>query len=470
MEIMYVRKIFQKYPLISLLLTSILTISACGGDNGGSAPEIEEEVQPVPIIGEVLDIKGVVSFGQTIAAADGNSEQAPGQANFWDLDSNFSIIDGYDDQFDGALNIDVTVDAVTESFPNDQTEAEVSYYGPLMGSAEGVKGVEVSSGAQRAYIYGTHENYLQQSIDLTTTTNPTVLTWSSVLGSNEVYGISGVTHYYRAVLRDGDGNLLANLYEINESGASGTPGTADISAYTGQVVTLSFEVRRHSGYVAIDDVSVTDDVATQFIANGDFATGDLTGWTAREPSTVQNVTSGTRVLNGIEVTRSFYTVPNKTWGRWVDVYTNPTASDIVAKITYNSNLGSDSDGIIYETPNTNGKGLTTWDGDNSDRDVGFAFGSAEEIYFLSEDGIGNGNGDDDLSWSYNVTIPAGGTVSIVNFIVMNGTDTSDIATDITARATDIDNDVAAIVNGYSSDVQYRHGMTQKQLDTVINMN
>lgn len=455
-----------KYLGITLLTAGALQLSACGGGNDGPR---------APVLRQDSSIMGVSSFNQNVAAQDGETEDGgPGQANYWDIENDFSLDDGGDDQFDDALEISISSNGgVTfTGFPSDVSETELMFYGPELGSAAGVITASVSdnditNGLFTAHLHGTHDSRLQQTLDLSGALTPLSLTWAGNVDNGQ-RELSDTTFYYRVVLRDTGGALLATLYNEDQTGTTGTFGSADISAFAGQTVVLAFEARAYGETSRIDDVSVNDG-ATEYVSNGDFETGDLSGWTANDLVTSQNISMGVRVLEGIEVVRSFYTVPNNSWGRWVDVYTNPDAADANITIRYNSNLGSDGAGIIYFTPGSNNRGLSSWDGDNSDRDVGFAFGNADLVEFLSDDGIGNSNGDDDIDVSYNVTIPAGGSIAIVNFIVMNGIDTADTATDINARATEIDNEVNAIINGYGRDGQYQDGMTQAQIDAVINM-
>jgi hypothetical protein len=156
------------------------------------------------------------------------------------------------------------------------------------------------------------------------------------------------------------------------------------------------------------------------------------------------------------------------WARWVDVFENNTGSPIINTVTYSTNLGSDGYGIIYNTPNTANKALTTWDGDASDRDIGFVFGNATTVTFTSDDDLGNGNGDDNVYHTFDITVPAGGRVAIVNFMIMNGTDTGSTAADVTDLATDIDAEAKLIVDNIWTDGQYLTGMTQEQIDAIVN--
>ncbi len=277
-------------------------------------------------------------------------------------------------------------------------------------------------------------------------------------------------------MRDGGGALLATLYSQDSDGNvsgtgtfSGSSGSANITAYKGQTVQLSFEATGdYYGYsTKIDDVSVLDGGSTQYVSNGGFES-DMTGWTTNVVNSSTNFTSGLRSLDGLSVHRSFYTVPDKLWGRWVDVYQNNTASPITVTINYYTNFGSDNYGIIYNTPGTSGKAITSWDGSAKDRDFGMVYGTANNVAYTSATALNTGDGSEDFNVSYHVTIPAGGQKSIVNFILMDGTDTGLAAVDTTAMATEIDTAAAAIVANFRSDSQYRDGMTQAQIDSIIN--
>ena len=465
-------------PLASLLL------AACGGSSGGdSAPASPPATAAATLtLGVATATAGVTIINQTVATTDtdggSNPYQVfPGQANYWDIDRDFSLSDGYDDQFDGALNVSVSVDAGSTfaSFPYDQQKSELTWYTPQVGSADGLKGVAVAdasyqtpvNGSKSAYITtATADTRLQQTLNLTAATGTVTLTWGGSLRTGSANITQADPSDFKVVLRDANGLLLATLYDYN---LDGNWGSADITAYAGQTVQLSFEATGDWGSNAtqIDDVSVVDGISAEHVVNGGFE-ADLTGWTTNVVNTSTNFTSGVRTLNGLDVQRSFYTIPNKSWGRWVDVYKNNTASPIIATIQYYSNFGSDGAGIVYNTPNTSGKSITSWDGSASDRDFGMVYGTANNVSYTSATALNAYNsGSGDITVSYNVTVPAGGQVAIVNFIVMDGTDTG-LAADINAKATEIDNAAAAIVANFKTDVQYRNGMTQAQIDSIIN--
>ncbi len=460
----------KKVLSVLAVMAVAAVLPGCGDDiTNTTTTEVTEVINVV-----AAPPKNNTVFLQTLASTDGDGDGdvAPGQANYWDIDTDFSLDDGSDDQFDGALHI--VIDGTY--FPWNQHQDELTFSGPAMGAAEGAKTVSVSDGTNQWYsaISGTYSAYLhpvtearlQQTVVLTAATGTVTLDWTEDVRAYNG-DIPGKTGAYRAALRDTSGNLLETL-SIERDTDTWNSYSVDLTPYRGSTVVLSFELSAAYEPTLIDDVSITDSNATEFVTNGDFETGNLTGWTANAPSEKQNMTSGERRVEGLRVTRSFYTVPNKLWGRWVDVYENKTTAAISRTITYNTDLGSDGWGIIYSTPSTSNRALTAWDGDESDRDIGLVFGNADTTTFTSDTALGAGNGSDNIDVTYDITVPAGGKVAIVNFIIMTGTDTGRTAVDITATADEVDAAALAIVTGYRTDSQYTAGMTQEQKDAVVN--
>nr|AER23908.1 hypothetical protein var025 [Variovorax sp. HH01] len=446
---------------------------------------------PAPELATATSLPAGTRFLQTIAATDGDRYIAPGQANVWDLRRDFSLGDGGDDQFDGALQLLVEVQGASDVFPSNQTYAELTALGPEMGPADGVKSVSFTddtaflNGAGRyAYLHPGVAVRLQQTLNLTGAVGPAIsVTWNGTPApGNTGSPLSDPDQYGQVVVRDTAGALLATLFRSDGSGVTGTWGSASLAAFAGQTVVLSFEQRvwANSPYedsqtlagTAIDKVSVKDSADAEFVVNGDFE-AQGTGWTVMSSKAAQNVSTGTRTLKGLEVQRTFYTQPNLLWARMTDVFHNPTAAPIVAKATYRTNLGSDGLGIIYPTPGATGKALTTWDYKSNnaglgDRDVGFAFGSADVVYYLSDPALGARQGSDDIRFSFDISVPAGGTLTLMNFVVMSGTDTGLTATDINARATEVDTQLADIASNFRTNFIYQRGLTQVQLDTLKN--
>ncbi|MDA8099749.1 MAG: hypothetical protein M0042_08990 [Nitrospiraceae bacterium] len=476
-----------------LVLAAIVSLSACGGGGGGGGTDAGQNTNPPGTTppawqGTLVTSPAatpIASFTQSIPSQDTGgafNEIFPGSANVWTMDQDLALIDGFDLQFNYALYLVVG----TTPFPADQNAAELTYFTPVLGTAEGVKVAAVSNGATldlaglgissavagnyAAFLNATSDSRLQQTLDLTAATGTITVNWREAV-SVDPGGLPGYVPSYRVVLRSTDG---AELKELLADPAITAPlnYSKDISAYKGQKVVLSFEERSSTSpfgqaYAVIDSVSVTDG-ATEYATNGNFETGDMTGWTTNTPAEIQNITSGLRTVEDLAVQRSFYTVPNKLWGRWVDVFRNPTAAAIAKTVTYETWLGSDGAGIIYYAPGTNDRALTSWD-TMGGRDVGLVFGNAKSVTFTSDDGTGT-TGSGIITVAYDITVPAGGSVAIVNFVIMDGVDTGQIAPldDYTKKAADIDTAAAAIVSGFWTDEQYRTGMTQEQVDGVKN--
>jgi hypothetical protein len=494
----------------SLTMVGSAVLAGCGGGGGSgsggflfpaasgaapspaSPPEVAPPVPaPVPDPGPVVpaapelatptSLPAGTAFLQTIAATDGDPAIAPGQANIWDLSEDFVINDGGDDQFDGALHLSVNVGETQEDFPTDQTYQELTAMGPEMGASDGVKAVSFTSDVnfsqntgRYAFLHAGAEVRLQQILNLGSAVGPGIsLAWAGIPSAgNTGNPLSDPAQYGQVVVRDTAGALLATLFRADANGASGTWGSASLTAFIGQTVVLSFEQRVWASGSTIDTVSVKDTANTEFVVNGDFE-AEGSGWTVLATKVSQNVRTGVRTLNGLEVQRTFYTQPNLLWARMADVFRNPTAAPIEAVVSYATNLGSDSWGIIYPTPGATQKALSTWDyksngGVAGDRDVGFAFGAADVVDYRSDTALGARAGSDDVLFKFNISVPAGGSVTLLNFVVMSGTDTGLTATDVTARATEVDTQLVDIANNFRTNFAYQRGLTQAQLDTAKN--
>ena len=150
------------------------------------------------------------------------------------------------------------------------------------------------------------------------------------------------------------------------------------------------------------------------------------------------------------------------------MFSNPTAADITKTITYYTDLGNDHCGIFTIHPAQATEPLPAGTEAKDDRDIGYVFGNAASVTLLRLPHSNSRNGNDDVYSTYDITVPAGGKVAIVNFLLMSGTDTGQAAADITALATDIDTVAADIVANFRTDTQYRRGMTQDQIDAIVN--
>lgn len=398
----------------------------------------------------------------------------PGQANFWDLRPDFCIGDGWNSQFAGALALRVKVGNSSEGFDGNQVFADLTPLGPEMTEADGMKVVSITTDPQfqsngvAAFLHPVPDARLQQTLDLRQAVGPVNLAWTGkpgVLRGN----FNDETAFMQVVLRDTSGGLLQTLYKIDSSGPSGPPGFAWLTAYVGQVVVLSFEQCKCGQGTSIEMVSVDDSAprSRSFIVNGDFSAG-LSGWTVSQTRGVQNIRSGVKVLRDLKVQRTFYAQPNQLWGRTTDTFHNPSASPITARLTYTSFLGSYGAGVIYPPAGAPLKALTVWDGMGNCRDAGIVFGAADGVAYTSAVTLNASDGDHTVAVQFDVTVPAGGTVTLANFLILTGTNTWIGATSTAARATEVDMQAAAIAANFRTDVLYQRGLTQQQLDTLKN--
>jgi len=443
----------------------------CGGngDGGGDA-----------ILGTPSQNPGTTIIRQQVPVEDENDGTFVGYANYWDLYNDFAISDGSDDQFDDALELTVGSD----EFPDDQSYSELAWMTPDLTSADGLPIPAVAdsvygsyaaySGTYALYLPGGPEESVFQDLDLSAAAGTVSIQWWDYVSNTYSNFENDPNHGYSVVIMSADTNShLETLFSYDvDTTTKWTLREADLTDYAGEVVRLAFQFTG-SGYgtnamVAVDDVSVTDTEDAEFVANGGFEAGDLTGWDYVEPVYSTNFTSGARTLDGLSVTRSFFTYPSQLWARYVDVFENTTGEAIATTVEYYTNLGSDYYGIIYYTPETDERALTTWDGDSSDRDIGLVFGQADEVEFTSDTKLGGENGDDSIYHRYGIDVPAGGKVAIVNFVIMTGEDTGETATDINAVATQVDRAAQDIVDNFWDDGIYRDGMTQEQIDAIIN--
>lgn len=249
-----------------IALMAIVPLAGCGDDDN-----VVPLATPGPTLGVLISspsVSPVTIFGQSLASNDpdtnGNGWIAPfpGQANVWDIQADFNLGDGADDQFDGALVL--TVGAT--GFPSDQVYGELTFYTPTMGARQGMMlaaasdggltGYSAITGTYSAFLNSTSDSRLQKTLNLTAATAPVTLDW----GHNVSLGLApwgnpipGYVPQFRVVVRNSAGTELEELFATTLT----TAGTysADLSAYAGQSIVLSFEHSNPSGawspYLAI---------------------------------------------------------------------------------------------------------------------------------------------------------------------------------------------------------------------------
>jgi|GEM_PF-2579619 len=133
--------------------------------------------------------------------------------------------------------------------------------------------------------------------------------------------------------------------------------------------------------------------------------------------------------NPINVQRSVFVPSNDQFARWVQTFHNTNATDQKITMAVTTNLGSDSNTKIVTTSG----GTTTvgtadtwattfqnWSGTtSSDPRLGHVFAGTGATQQLSA--VHFADGDDNPFWGYTFTVPAGGTVAIVNYVTAQPT-------------------------------------------------
>ena len=477
-------------------------------------------------------LRGITIFPQTTPALDGVPELFPGQANFWDIDPDIAQLDGFWNQFEGnlLLAIDDLGGAGEELFPLDQSFAELTFMTPLLSDLDGLTVAAVADhagyagpdptsaivfdplveGARSAWLNATADSRLQQTLDLRQSSAPLTLSWRDeflVQSGGFFDAPEDDIPYYRVVATDLATGVRRVVFDAPRSARDVVETapvsrtrenrTADLDEFAGQQLVLSFELRGGhqllddatylGSYALIDNVSLRDGANAEHVFNGDFESG-MTGWATNSVQQSQNLRSAPRTVNGLTVTRHFYTVPNQLWARWTDVLENPTEAPITRRVVLRTFLGSAFKGIIYLDDAINPRALTSWDGtalvDVPDRDIGLVFGSPAIVFGnslpnitasnegvsanISASALDTEDGSDTIDIVHDVTIPAGGRVTLVHFALMSGENTGATASDITARATTIDREIADILTNFCSNPRYRDGMTATQLASLQN--
>lgn len=468
----------------SISVVAAAVLAGCGGGSDGeggsdgAAPD-DPSAPPsgaLPEFASATALPVTTAFAQTVEPADYTRGMAPGQANLFDLRPDFAIADGFGDQFDGALALEIEIAGTTIPFPADQAYADLTALGPEMDAGDGVRAVTFTTdpswvlGAPgSAVLHPVRGACLQQAIDLSGLAPQRVdLTWSG----NSAAGAANFPDepfHVQVVVYDMDGRAHV-LYRRDATGTTGHWGLASLDAFSGQRVVLSFEQSAPSGVTVLDDVSVLAPLTmTEHVTNGNFAAGAV-GWQVPPLRVAQNVRSGVRAVPGLgSVQRSFYTQPDALWGRMADVFTNGSGSALRARITYRTNLGSNGAGVVYPVPGAAGRALGTWDAAMNDRDAGLVFGAgATATGFRSPTRVDRDDGSDQIDVAFDIDVPAGGSVTLLNFVVLTGMASARRHVTTDGRAEEVDAIAADIANNFRTKLAYQRGLTREQLDTLLN--
>lgn len=456
-----------------------------GGSTGPTGPT-------GPTLGQPTDLVGFLSFQQVVPVSDPDRLR-PGVANVWDLQPDLSLADGGDDQFDGALALRVgtlptrppTWDSVLaeldglDAFGPVDLPGGIRFYTPLVKDglvAAAADPFLPARGAASARLLPWVSGRLSQTVDLGDAAGAVQLSLLRYYELSTHFPGLDATAWRVRLLDPATGAVLRTVEEATGNAGSAVGVlTADLSDLAGRQVQLAIENRSERD-AFVDDVSIRDGggAGAERVRNGDFETGDLSGWTASVLSSQPSglATAAPQPLAGLAVTRAFHATPTSPWGRWVDTFHNSGAAELTRDVAYDINLGSDGCAIVSDTPGAAGA-ITAWDATGGDRDVALVAGSghrAGSILYRSATSLDGCEGDERVFVVHRITVPAGGTVSLAHYVVMTGVDTGSLATtaDVAARATLADEQARDIVEHYGTQAAFRDGMTEEELDSVGN--
>ena len=129
-------------------------------------------------------------------------------------------------------------------------------------------------------------------------------------------------------------------------------------------------------------------------------------------------------IGGLSVSRKVFVPSNDEFARWLNVFTNNTGAAISFSMVTSNNLGSDANTVLVTTSDGDAVAEATdlwitsfqnFSGTNStDPRLGQVLQGPDAGTPLS--GVNFVNGDDNPFWSYAVTVAAGQTAIIANFV------------------------------------------------------
>ncbi len=141
---------------------------------------------------------------------------------------------------------------------------------------------------------------------------------------------------------------------------------------------------------------------------------------------------GPNTLNGVRVTRRVYVPTAGLFARYLETLENPGATDVTVSVRVFSNLGSDSSTRIIVAPSaTNNRYAVTAD-NGSDPALAHVFGGTGGAVSATTQYIAN---NDNAIYTWSVTVPAGGRVSLLHYAVQRArSDTAAATTQAEALA------------------------------------
>jgi hypothetical protein len=426
----------------------------------------------------------------------------PGDRNTWDLDPGFALQGGgYFDPFQRAMQLQVGLPATpptADSLPGDlgpgvlpfpynpldgQRWSELQFTTPVVARGAGQLAALVASPntlfGMEVVLAGSLglpaaggalvPTRLSQTVDLTGVAAPLTLGWRQH-GLVRDGSIPGPAHSWQVVVRNAaDGSVLTTAPPGNAV-AAGPVTPFDVSAAENKTVTIDFELLGSpSSFVGVDEIQLLDGGAVNHLVNPGFEGAALGPWRVTGADQPCQVVSGKRIVGGLEIERRVFARPDLRWARFVDVFRNAGSATVTTQVNYLHELAAVTDAVIQERPSQ--KALSAWDGglvSPARRDVAVVFGStALAPVFRSVSAPGGGNGGANVWTRFPLTVPAGQTRVIVQFVVLTEIATGDTPS-ATATPTQANLEADAIVAGFWSTTTYREGMTADQVAAIVN--
>lgn len=194
--------------------------------------------------------------------------------------------------------------------------------------------------------------------------------------------------------------------------ASGATGNTSLPVFLSDGGGLQWDIQQNG---AINNGS-SDAFDGGFLLTGfsSFSTG-ATEQDGRE------IAIGPSTISGLSATRKIYVPTDANFARFLDSFTNPTGSAITATIAHTTNLGSDSSTSILGTSS----GDTTLSANDSwvvTDDSSVSGGDPAVAHIVAGAGFSStsfGRSGDNISWTQEITVAPGETVSLLYFGIQN---------------------------------------------------
>jgi hypothetical protein len=483
-----VKRSFVRHLLAPFAAAALVAVAGC---NNASPHPVPPPYVPPSTPPSPSAVNGLSDLPQDLALL-------PGERNLWDLDRDFTLADGGDGQFAGAVQLNVgipnttpTADQIPADFnqlapmPFVLDQAELSFTSPVVprGAAQlsavaATNGFPNGNALRLAGSLGLPTaggnavpTRLSQAIDLRAVAAPLSLSWRQYV---LVFGglvPGGPAPAWRVRIHDTAGALLVEAFSTGATElVAADVAPVDVSAAAGQQVTLDFELLGSPGSLAVvDDVKLLDGAATDHVVNGGFAAAGLAPWTVTGPDQPCQVVAAAQVVGGLKVVRQFMARPENRWGRFIDTYENTsTTATVTTEANYLHVLGASTEAVIQ--PSAGGKAVSAWDASGftpARRDVALVFGTTTLPPVYRSTTV-PAAGSPYVWTRFPLTLAPLQKKVVVHFVVLTEARTGDTAADLSAHATTADAEAAAIASGFWSDADYREGMTAAQEAALVN--